>query len=59
MEYFTKAPQSKTFLEEWYEKTKKAEWNCIADIKETFNNVDDVDQRYIFNIEGKAYDLLF
>ena len=42
VEYYTKNPQSKTALEEWYEKTKKAEWTCFADIKNTFNSVDAV-----------------
>ena len=37
VDYYTKNPQSKTALEEWYEKTKRAEWNCFADIKNTFN----------------------
>ena len=40
--YYTKVPQSKTALEEWYEKTKKSEWTCFADIKNTFNSVDAV-----------------
>ena len=49
VEYYTKNPQSKTALEEWYEKTKKAEWTCFADIKNTFNSVDAVgNQRYVF-----------
>ena len=42
VEYYTKNPQSKTALEEWYEKTKKSEWTCFADIKNTFNSVDAV-----------------
>lgn len=59
VEYFTKVPQSKTALEEWYERTKKAEWNCFADIKETFNSVDYVgNQRYVFNIKGNDFRLI-
>ena len=38
--YYTKNPQAKAALEDWYEKTKEAEWNCFADIKRTFNSVD-------------------
>ena len=59
VEYYTKNPQSKTALEEWYEKTKKAEWTCFADIKNTFNSVDAVgNQRFVFNIKGNDYRLV-
>ena len=59
VEYYTKNPLSKTALEEWYEKTKKAEWTCFADIKNTFNSVDAVgNQRYVFNIKGNDYRLV-
>ena len=57
--YYTKVPQSKTALEEWYEKTKKSEWTCFADIKKTFNSVDAVgNQRYVFNIKGNDFRLV-
>ena len=59
VEYYSKVPQSKTALEEWHEKTKKAEWNCFADIKKTFNSVDFVgNQRYVFNIKGNDFRLI-
>ena len=59
VDYFTKVPQAKTALEEWYEKTKKADWKCYADIKETFNSVDAVgNQRYVFNIKGNDFRLI-
>ena len=59
VEYYTKNPQSKTALEDWYEKTKEAEWTCFADIKRTFNSVDSVgNKRYIFNIKGNDYRLV-
>ena len=57
--YYTKNPQSKIALEDWYEKTKEAEWKCYADIKQTFNNVDSVgNKRYLFNIKGNDYRLV-
>ena len=37
--YYTKNPQSKAALEDWYEKTKAAEWKCFADMRLTFNSV--------------------
>ena len=40
--YYTKNPQSRVALEDWYNKTKEAKWECFADIKKTFNSVDSV-----------------
>lgn len=46
-------------LEEWYQKTKQAEWTCFADMKKTFNSVDNVgNQHYVFNIKGNNYRLI-
>ena len=57
--YYTKNPQAKTALEDWYHKTKEATWTCFADIKQTFNSVDSVgNQRYVFNIKGNDYRLV-
>ena len=54
--YYTENPQSKAALEDWYEKTKAAEWKCFADIMQTFNAVDSVgNKRYVFNIKGNDY----
>lgn len=57
--YYTKNPHAKTALEDWYEKTKVAEWKCFADIKQTFNSVDSVgNKRYVFNIKGNDFRLV-
>jgi len=57
--YYTENPQSKAALEDWYEKTKAAEWKCFADIRQTFNAVDSVgNKRYVFNIKGNDYQLV-
>ena len=57
--YYSKNAQSKAALEDWYEKTKAAEWKCFADIKQTFNSVDSVgNKRYVFNIKGNDYRLV-
>ena len=59
VEYYTKNPQSKVALEEWYDKTKRAEWNSFADIKKTFNTVSVVgNQHYVFNIKGNDFRLV-
>ena len=59
VEFYTRNPKAKVALEEWYEKAKKSEWKCFADIKNTFNSVDAVgNQRYVFNIKGNDYRLI-
>ena len=56
VDYYEKHPQAKEALEDWFHKTKKAEWTCFADIKKTFNSVDSVgNQHYVFNIKGNNY----
>ena len=57
--YYIKNPQSKSALEDWFEKTKEAEWKNFSDIKKTFNTVSSVgNNRYVFNIKGNDYRLV-
>ncbi|WP_138993694.1 type II toxin-antitoxin system HigB family toxin [Larkinella sp. C7] len=43
-------------LNEWYTVVKASDWNSLADLKQTFNSVDYVDNdRYVFNIRGNRY----
>lgn len=59
VKYYTDFPQAKTALEEWYVKTRNANWKCFADIKRTFNSVDYVgNQRYVFNIKSNDFRLI-
>lgn len=59
VEYYTAHPQAKSALDEWYEKTEKADWQCFNDIKQTFNTVDYVgNQHYVFNIKGNDFRLV-
>ena len=49
-------PDAKLALDEWYIKTEQSQWNCFADVKQTFNSVDNVgEKRYVFNIRGNSY----
>ncbi len=49
----------KVALDEWYIKTEQSQWLCFADIKQTFNSVDNVgNKRYVFNIKGNTYRLI-
>jgi mRNA interferase HigB len=46
-------------LRDWYKKTSQSKWNCLTDIKQTFNSVDFVgNNRYVFNIKGNEYRLV-
>lgn len=59
VEYYTKHPQAQQPLEDWYETTKRAEWQNINDIRAVFNTVDYVgNERYVFNIKGNDYRLV-
>lgn len=50
---------AKMALDEWYIKTEQSEWNCFADMKQTFNSADSVgNKRYVFNIKGNTYRLI-
>ena len=52
-------PNSIEAINKWYEVSKKADWNNLADIKKSFNSVDYVGkERYVFNIKGNRYRLV-
>ena len=57
--YAKKYTDSDVPLRDWYKKTEKANWSCLADIKQTFNSADYVgNDRYVFNIKGNDYRLV-
>lgn len=59
IEYYEKHQEVEKALEEWHSKTKKAKWTCFADVKKTFNNVDNIgNQHYVFNIKGNGFRLV-
>ncbi len=54
-----KHPLSAVPLNNWYNITKAADWNQLADIKKAFNTVDYVgNDRYVFNIKGNDFRLV-
>lgn len=58
-EYIQRNPSSKVALQEWVKIVKKSDWSCFADIKKTFNSVDNVgNQHYVFNIKGNTFRLV-
>ncbi|MBR3855803.1 MAG: type II toxin-antitoxin system HigB family toxin [Bacteroidaceae bacterium] len=58
-EYSEKHPDVRTALQEWVTVVKRSEWRCFADVKATFNSVDNVgNQHYVFDIKGNNYRLV-
>ena len=59
VDYYTENPEAEIALEDLYHKKKLTEWNNFADMKKTFNSVDNVgNQHYVFNIKGNNYRLI-
>lgn len=58
-EFSKKHPDADIALKEWYKKTMGNKWTCFADIKNSFNNVDNVgNNRFVFNNKGNTYRLV-
>lgn len=52
-------PDAIESLNEWWTKTKEADWSNSQDVKKTFNSVDSVgNDRYVFNIRKNKYRLV-
>jgi mRNA interferase HigB len=52
-------PDAADALNEWYDKTRQADWGSLADIRLTFNHVDYVgNDRFVFNVKGNQYRLV-
>lgn len=57
--YIEKHPDTKTALQDWLRVVKAADWNNFADVKRSFNSVDNVgNQHYVFNIRGNNHRLV-
>ena len=58
-EYSEAHPEARTALQEWASIVKHSEWKCFADVKASFNSVDNVgNQHYVFNIKGNNFRLV-
>lgn len=59
LEYSESHPDVKVALQEWTTIVKQSKWTCFADVKKTFNSVDNAgNQHYVFNIKGNNYRLV-
>ena len=58
-EFWGKYPDSKDYLETWYETVKGATWNKPDDIKQFYATVSILkNSRVVFNIKGNDYRLI-
>ena len=52
-DYIGQHPETKTALQEWASIAKKSQWNCFADVQNSFANVSSLgDQQYVFHVFG-------
>jgi len=58
-EFWERNPDSKDYLETWYETTREATWNSPTDIREFYATVSILqNSRVVFNIKGNSYRLV-
>lgn len=58
-EFWEKHPESKDYLETWYETAKGAEWNSPGEIKEFYATISILkNSRVVFNIKGNDFRLV-
>ena len=59
VEFGERHPDAIESLNEWWVKSKVADWSNSQDVKNTFNSVDSIgNDRYVFNIRKNKYRLV-
>lgn len=60
IEFYTRHPEAKSALEDWYQHASKANWEDFSTIKAEYSaSVDYVgNNRYVFNIKGNNFRLI-
>jgi mRNA interferase HigB len=53
-----KNPDAETALRWWYQQVRAASWETPADVKKTFNTVDLVGRKLVFNVGGNKYRII-
>jgi mRNA interferase HigB len=51
-------PELETALDAWFRIAKRASWQNLTDVRETFANADAVEKWTIFNVKGNRYRLI-
>lgn len=55
-EFAYRYPLAYNGLMRWYDEVKKADWNCFADMRQTFGSADGVGRgRFVFNVCGNRF----
>jgi mRNA interferase HigB len=57
-EFFSGHRDAETSLTAWYRVTKKANWQNLAELKQTYPSADLVGRYVLFNIGGNKYRLI-
>jgi mRNA interferase HigB len=58
-EFSQRHPDAEIAMEEWFDKTRRADWSSITDVRNTFGYADYVgNERVVFNIRGNTYRLV-
>jgi mRNA interferase HigB len=58
-DFCDRQPAAQIALQDWYQKTSKAEWHNLTDIRKMFGSSDYVgNNRYVFDIKGNHYRLV-
>lgn len=58
-DYFEADSQARVAMQDWYKRTKRAEWENFADLKDTFNSADNIgNSRFVFNVKGNHYRII-
>lgn len=60
VDYYTKHPQAKGALEDWYTIASKSKWENLTQVKAAWSNSVDYigNNRYVFNIKGNNFRLI-
>lgn len=58
-DFFTKDPNARIAMQDWFKGAKNADWRNFSDMKDTFNSVDHVGNgRFVFNVKGNHYSIV-
>ena len=57
-EFWRDHPHAERPMTTWYEYVVAAQWENFAEVKKTFNSVDQVGDRIVFDIKGNDYRII-
>lgn len=57
-EFFSTHRDSESSLSAWYQTVKKANWQTLSELKQTYPSADLVGRYVVFNIRGNKYRLI-